>query len=82
MCADLPVRHPKPNKGALNEDSIAFDPGICMPCAEDSLLYGDDEDVETELADVHDPIVGLSVCSLTIMALVHCLHGISPRRLP
>ena len=58
MLASLHVRPPKPKQEDPDKNNFAMDTGLCMPCVEDS-LFGDDEDVDMELADLDDPIVGV-----------------------
>ena len=43
-----------PGPAGLDDSS-----GFCKPCVEDSLLFGEDDDVDTDLALLDDPIVGV-----------------------
>ena len=53
MLQSRPVRPPHlPGEEANTE---AFDPGLCRPCVD----VGEDEDVNFDLADLDDPIVGV-----------------------
>ena len=50
---------------------------MCQPCAGDNLLYGDDEDVDTDLALLDVPIVGAE----RVLADQHGLDALEARAL-
>ena len=75
MLRPLPVRPPIPKEETLIPDDL---PAVCGVCEEDSLLYGEDEDVDLDLADIDDPIVGVE----RVISDEHGPGALPPRPIP